>query len=96
MTGGNGFTPFTSASTTRHADVVRLLLGHGGKLDVKTSMGATALTLASGSGHMEVMKVFLEAAAATVEYPVYCNCSHSIGYVHHFLFLGCAHRRRVS
>lgn len=49
---------------------MRLLLGHGAKLDVKNSMGATGLTLASGSGHMEVVKVLLGDGATRTGCPV--------------------------
>jgi len=55
--------PINQAALGGHAEVIRLLLAAGAKVDAPEDEGQTALMLAAHEGHMGVVKLLLEAGA---------------------------------
>lgn len=54
---GEGETPLMAAVDGGQLGVVRLLLGHGVKVDREDGNGCTALTRAVSGGHLEIVQV---------------------------------------
>jgi ankyrin repeat protein len=59
----NGSTPLLLASIKGHVQVMKLLLKHGAKTDVKTHSGNTPLLVACMYGHNEAVQLLLENGA---------------------------------
>ena len=55
--------PINQAAVGGHADVVRLLLRAGAKVDAPEDEGQTALTLAATKRHLHIVRLLLEAGA---------------------------------
>ncbi len=51
------------ASEKGHKEIVDLLLANGADVNIKTTDGRTALTMASKYGHKEVKKLLIRAGA---------------------------------
>jgi ankyrin repeat protein len=55
--------PINQAASGGYAEVVRLLLAAGAKVDAPEGEGQNALMLAAEKGHLEIVKLLLEAGA---------------------------------
>jgi uncharacterized protein len=60
-----GFTALMIASQFGHAEVGKLLIERGAKLDLQVTCGPTALLIASAQGNTEIVKILLENGANT-------------------------------
>ena len=62
-----------SLSTTRHADVVRLLLAHGARVDAKDEAGDTPLHMAAYEGHVEAVRALLDGGSSAGRQHARCH-----------------------
>jgi ankyrin repeat protein len=56
-------TPLILAAQNGHAEIVKLLLGVGAKVNAKTSNDSTSLILAAENGYADIVKLLLDAGA---------------------------------
>jgi ankyrin repeat protein len=59
-----GWTPLMFAAVRGHADIARLLLAKGAKVDASSENGTTALMLAAKEGSLDTVLLLLEHGAA--------------------------------
>ena len=65
----DGSTALHNAARSGNTQVVEVLVGYPGILNIKDGNGYTAIQLAAGSGHIDVVKALLRAGAETLETP---------------------------